>query len=82
MLFFVEITDMFGGEANFAWVTRHKISAKSIRGAVQKIARRSGLHWRFDGIKWVSESGATCMFVEEFDDEQHPQYRFDTEDSA
>jgi len=26
-LYFIEITDTFGGEANYSWVTRHVIKA-------------------------------------------------------
>lgn len=33
-LYFVEVTDIYGGEANYSWVTRHAIRAKSERGAV------------------------------------------------
>jgi hypothetical protein len=30
-LYFAEITDTYGGEANYSWVTRHKIAASSAR---------------------------------------------------
>lgn len=79
-LYFVEVTDMYGGEANFSWVTRHAIRAKSERGAVCALARRSGLNWRSDGLKYVSRSGATCAFVEAFDPDMHGDYNFSTDD--
>ena len=65
----IEITDTFGGEANYSWVTRHEIKAKSMLGAVQKLSRMSGLNWhkverRGDTCRYDSKSGATCAFVE------------------
>ena len=32
-LYFIEVTDVYGGEANYSWVTRHIIRANSTRGA-------------------------------------------------
>jgi hypothetical protein len=29
----IEVTDTFGGEANYCWVSRYTVKAKSIRGA-------------------------------------------------
>lgn len=79
-LYFVEVTDTFGGEANYSWVTRHVIRAKSERGAINALSRRSGISWRFDGMRYNSKSGATCAFIDAYDDEQHGAYRFDTDD--
>lgn len=79
-LFFIEVTDMYGGEANFSWVTRHVIRARSERGAVSALSRRSGLNWRSDGVKYLSRSGASCAFVSAFDPETDGQYRMDTDD--
>lgn len=68
MKFKAEITDMYGGEANYSWVTRHDVEAKSFRGAVCKMSRESGLSWRKhadlgDTIQYLSESKATTMFI-------------------
>ena len=65
----VELTDTFGGEANYSWVTRHVISARSPRGVAIIMNRRSGLGFRKvsdygDIARYDSASGATCMFVE------------------
>ena len=66
--FNIEITDTFGGEANYSWVTRHSIKAKTERGAMRIIGRETGLSWRLVGDfgdmqRWDSKSGATCAFV-------------------
>lgn len=79
-LYFIEITDMFGGEANYSWVTRHVIKAKSERGAINAMSRRSGLSWRNDGFRYLSKSGCTCAFVDIFDEELHGQYHLNTDD--
>ena len=79
-LYFIEVTDTFGGEANYSWVTRHVIKAKSLNGAVNALSRRSGISWRSDGFRYLSKSGATCAFIEEFDPEFHSDFRFDTDD--
>ena len=80
-LYFIEVTDTYGGEANYSWVTRHVIKAKSLRGAVNALSRRSGISWHSVGCdRYDSKSGATCAFIHEFDPEFHGDYRFDTDD--
>ncbi len=79
-LFFIEVTDVYGGEANYSWVTRHVIKAKSERGAITALARRSGLNWRNDGYRYLSKSGATCAFVDRYDETSHGQLRLDTDE--
>ena len=81
-LFFVQITDTYGGEANFSWVTRHIIKAKSARGCANALARRSGLSWHHVGCdRYDSASGATCAFIREYDPEtDNDCIRFETDD--
>ena len=75
-MWFVEITDTFGGEANYSWVTRHKVRASSPRGAMVRIGRASGLSWRSVGAdRYDSASGATCAFVSEYDPAEHADLR-------
>jgi len=65
--YYVVVTDVFGGKANYSWVTRDRITAKSIRGVLQKLSKRTGLHWHsVGGDRWDSESGATCCFIGEW----------------
>lgn len=77
--FYIEITDTFGGEANYSWVTRHCVTAKSTRGAAVAISRRSGLSWRKvadfgDSVRYDSSSGATCMFISHYSEDEHSEY--------
>lgn len=83
MYFYVEITDTFAGEANYSWVTRHKVIATTERGAMRKIGRESGLSWHCVGNygdmqRWDSSSGATCAFVELFDTDTHGHFSVNT----
>lgn len=80
-LFFVDITDTFGGEANFSWVTCHIIRAKSLRGCVNALARRSGISWHSVGCgRYDSHSGATCAFIQEYDPEYNDCIGLETDD--
>ena len=72
--YFVEITDTFAGEANYSWVKRLKVRANTMRGAVNKVSRDSGMAWRCkadycDMMRYDSQSGATCFFIEEWHDD-------------
>lgn len=42
MDYYVEVTDTFGGEPNFAWVNRFSVSARTPRGAMRKVSKRIG----------------------------------------
>lgn len=67
----IEITDTFGGEANYSWVRRYFVAANSERGAVQIIARVHGAGWRMDypgRYKMVGQ--CICMFVDEIEENE------------
>ena len=40
--YIVEITDTFGGEANYCWVKRFAVKAKTIQGAMTALAKYQG----------------------------------------
>ena len=68
MLYYIEYTDCFGGEANYSWVRRWIVKAKTPRGALRKV---SPVYWRHDyDNRYVSVSGATCFFVDPIDAEE------------
>lgn len=77
--YFVEMTDTFGGEANYSWCNRFKIRANSLRGVAQIMARLTGLHWHqvdhYDEFaRYDSESGLTCFFVDIWDQDIHSNF--------
>lgn len=74
--YFVEMTDTFGGEANYSCVKRLKVKASTMRGAVNKVSKHTGLSWRKEGdygdtIRYDSKSGATCFFITDWQDDEH-----------
>lgn len=82
-LYFIEVTDTFCGEANYSWATYHVIKGKSERGAINRFSRLSGISWRRDwDDRYNSKSGMTCLFISEFDEEEHGKYRLDIDDRS
>lgn len=86
MLFFIEVTDTFGGDANYSWVNRHVIRGSTMRGAVQRFSRMSGMNWHKvadygDQCRYDSKSGATCFFIEQYDHDRMHNTRFNTNES-
>lgn len=81
-LFYIEVTDCYGGDANYSWVTRHIIAGSTLRGAVNRFSRLSGMKWHYVGCgRYDSESGATCFFIDEYDPETMNFCSFQTNDS-
>lgn len=83
--YYIEVTDTFSGEANYSWVIRHAIKANTMRGAINRLSKMSGMNWHCVGDcgnmkRYDSSSGATCFFIEEYDSDQHGNYRFDTDE--
>ena len=70
--YFVEMTDTFGGEANYCWVNRFIVTASSERGAISKVTRRTGTHARASGSGRYDAIGGACVvyFVEWVDADQ------------
>ena len=38
----IEVTDTFGGEANYCWKREYMVRAHTMRGAIQVLARKDG----------------------------------------
>lgn len=67
--FKIEVTDTFGGEANYSWVRRYTCKAKSFRGAIQWLARNHGAGWTKDYdagdmSRYNLDGAAICAFIE------------------
>lgn len=66
--FNIEVTDTFGGEANYSWVRRYSIKAKTLRGAINKFAREYGAGWKKsydtgDLARFDLRNSCVCAFV-------------------
>lgn len=74
-IYYVEVTDTFGGEANYIWVRRFKVHANTMRGAMRKVASTMG----FGGVKckwsnvfeseWQWRDANICASVEGYEDQ-------------
>lgn len=78
-VFFAEVTDTYDGEANYCWVHRFRISAKNIRGAMQKLSKEIGYRFRRvsdygDMKRYNAQKACVCAFVSEWDNDSHLNY--------
>ena len=61
--FFFEITDTFGGEANYCWASRYKIEAHNIEDAISQLNAYTG--YDFEETyqdRWDSQNSCVCVF--------------------
>ena len=75
-IYFVEVTDTFGGEANYSWVHRFKVHANTERGAMRKLSNRLAYGGGVckdmdtgDMQRWVWRKACVCAFVEGYEDQ-------------
>ena len=75
-IFFIEVTDTYGGEANYSWVHRFKVHASTARGAMRKVERRlpylGGVRkdWDTGDVeRWAWRKACVCAFVEGYTDQ-------------
>ena len=68
----IEVTDTFGGEANYSWVKRLTVTASTVRGAMRIVVRELGFgggvrkEWSTgDMERWVWNKACVCAFIEE-----------------
>lgn len=74
-LFFVEMTDTCGGEANYCWVNRFIVRASSERGAIGMVTRKTGYRARASYAgRYDVRGAAVCYFVEWIDEETAKTY--------
>ncbi len=78
---FFEMTDTFGGDANYSWVHRFKVQAPTMRGALRKLAREIGYSGRMrrewdsgQVTRWDCGRDCVCVFGESWDDDSHDRY--------
>lgn len=89
MFVFVEFTDTYGGEANYCWVDRYKVSARDLKHAITKAkqARYHGMNpftnrplprhtlSDFGDMLRIDMNGSpVCAFVTEWEDDFHLDY--------
>jgi hypothetical protein len=81
--YFVEITDTFGGDANYSWVRRFKVPAASMRQALT-LAKHEYFGYMprhktsdyGDMVRADFAGMCVCAFVQWFDEESHGMSNF------
>lgn len=69
--FKVEVTDTFGGDANYAWVRRYEVQAADMAGAADAMREREGGEWEeiwaHNGgdARYDMKDACICCFIEE-----------------
>lgn len=75
-VFYFDYTDLYGGVLNYSWVTRLKVKATTLRGAVNILSRHIGVGgFRYDGIKYVSRSGCTAFYEIEWAQDMKDEHK-------
>lgn len=66
-VFYFEFTDTFAGEANYCWVKRYAVKAKSVHGALCILSRHTGYNLKKDyNGKWNAKGNCvTCYLLDE-----------------
>lgn len=85
-LYFVEVTDTFnGGEANYSWAHRFKVTATTMRGAMRKVEQRlpysGGVYKDMDTgdmQRWNWRTACVCAFVEDYDNQSDHMLRVES----
>jgi hypothetical protein len=73
-IFYVEITDTYGEDANYSWVKRFKVHASSALGAIRKVSTETGLNFRKewdtgDLSRYDATQCAVCAFLSGYEDQ-------------
>ena len=69
----IEITDLFGGQANYSWCDRITVKSKSMRGAITRASKHFGYKgfrldsWCGDFASYKLKGACIIAFVSESD---------------
>jgi hypothetical protein len=62
-IFYIEVTDTFGGELNYCWIRRYAVEAATERGAMRVVGNHEGFNLRNDGWKWNFIGACIAAYV-------------------
>jgi hypothetical protein len=77
--YFAEVTDTFGGDANYCWVRRYKVRADTLLRAIWLVSRANGYSFRRqydtgDMVRYDARAACVCAFVSHWDADDHRDY--------
>jgi len=64
--FYFEMTDTFGGELNYCWLTRFAINAKNLKGALIKLSKETGYNFRNNGLHYKAKHACVAAYELDF----------------
>ena len=62
-IFYIEVTDTFGGETNYCWIRRYAVRATTERGAMRVVGKHEGFAMRSDGWRFNYVGACICAYV-------------------
>jgi hypothetical protein len=65
-IYYIEVTDTFGGETNYCWIRRYAVRASSERGAMRVIGNHEGFAMRNDGLLWHFDGACIAAYVVDY----------------
>lgn len=68
-IFYIEVTDTFGGDLNYCWIRRYAVKANTERGAMRVLGQHEGCALRNDGACWRFVGACIAAYVLDFDPE-------------
>ena len=74
-IYYAEVTDTFGGEANYSGVKRFKVHASSELGAIRKVGKYTGFAFRresglvCDESMYNAKNACVCAFLGDYVDQ-------------
>lgn len=65
--YYFEMTDTFGGELNYCWLTKFTVNAASPHGALCKISKWTGYNFKNNGLYYKAKKA--CIGLYELENE-------------
>lgn len=65
--FYIEMTDTFGGDLNYCWLTYFKVNASTIRGAISKVSKETGFKFRNNGLYYKVKGACIAAYEADYD---------------
>jgi hypothetical protein len=65
--FFFHVTDTFGNELNYCWLHRYKIKSKSIKGALIKLSKYTGLNFKNNGVYYKAKHACIAAYLVDYE---------------
>lgn len=75
-IYYIEVTDTFGGECNYCWIRKYAVKASSERGAIRVVGAHEMLSFRNDGVMWMAKDACIAAY------DANPDNYFDSEMAA